>query len=197
MADRRPGWGADEGALRRGGCYRSPQQHRSVETTRRMLGAAWDAMAAHPAEPLRLEEVLDGADTSASSFYARFDGIDTLVEVAGLLALTTTPSARRRPIPWARARPPRPCWRRCWPGAPCRSEVLAVGLWSEPLFVAAPPPTAHRRFSGRRRWPWPTAARTTAGRPPGSTSWRCWLTRPERSGGSWWPTPTSPRWPGT
>ncbi len=75
--------------------YHPPQQHRSVETTRRMLGAAWEAMAAHPAEPLRLEEVLAGADTSASSFYARFDGVEVLVEVAGLLALEAEPGRRR------------------------------------------------------------------------------------------------------
>ncbi|MBX3284295.1 MAG: hypothetical protein KF703_03045 [Actinobacteria bacterium] len=148
MADRRPGWGADEGALRVVAVdgYRSPQQHRSVETTRRMLGAAWDAMAAHPAEPLRLEEVLDGADTSASSFYARFDGIDTLVEVAGLLALDHDAVGTPPAYPVGPGAATEAVLASVLARGALPREVLAVGLWSEP-FVAA----HHRRRTAELR----------------------------------------------
>lgn len=138
MADPRTGWAADERALRSTEVpgYHPPQQHRSVETTRRMLGAGWDAMAAHPTEPLRLEEVLEGAATSASSFYARFDGVEVLVEVAGLLALDAD---RGRP---ASGDPMTPAAATAALFAPVLDprhlprEVLAIGLWSDPFLTA-------------------------------------------------------------
>lgn len=119
--------------------YHPPQQHRSVETTRRMVGAAWEAMARHPAEPLRLEEVLEGADTSASSFYSRFDRVEVLVEVAGLLVLE---AAGAEGPDGSDLVPMRPSAATIEvfapvlvPGALPR-EVLAAGLWSDP-FVSA------------------------------------------------------------
>lgn len=93
-----PGWAASEDDLRDlvAPGYHSAQQFRAVETTRKLVAAAWDSMAAHPAEPLRLDEVLAVSGTSASSFYSRFDSVRALVTVCGLLAVAVDDRDRSR-----------------------------------------------------------------------------------------------------
>ncbi len=127
--------------------YHAPQQLRSIETTRRLLAAAWDEMAAHPAESLRLEEVLAASGTSASSFYSRFDSVRALVEFSGLVAEAVEERHRASGSPLGTSL----AWE---PGAPAIAvatahtfapivvpgqlprEVLAAGMWSDAYVTA-------------------------------------------------------------
>lgn len=136
-----PGWEATEDELRALDVagYHAPQQFRTVETTRKLVAAGWDLMAEHPTEPLRLEEVLARSATAASSFYARFDSVRSLVDAAGLLALgaeeRTVAEHRLQPAASDRAQAVAAATTAVFapitqPGQLPR-EVLASGLWSD------------------------------------------------------------------
>lgn len=143
-----PGWAASEADLRllevEG--YRSAQQLRTIDKTRALVAAGWDLMAAHPAEPLRLDEVLGATGASASTFYSRFDSVHALIEVAGLLSLTVADRARaaeacRAPVGLDRpggavvAATRRTLAPLLEPGVLPR-EVLAAGAWSDAYATA-------------------------------------------------------------
>ncbi len=113
--------------------YHPPQQFRTVETTSRIVVAAWELMATQPRTPLRVDDVLARSGIAGSSFYARFDGSDPLVEVCGLLALAAERRAREgcvAPPATVTASTDELVAPLLDPGLLPR-EVLAVGAWSE------------------------------------------------------------------
>lgn len=144
-----PGWASTEDELRDliAPGYHPAQQFRAIETTRKLVAAAWDAMADHPSEPLRLDEVLARSGTSASSFYSRFDSVSAVVSVCGLLAVgvnertrTQPEGAARRMLPVDHADAVAAATTELFapilePGQLPR-EVLATGLWEEDVVVA-------------------------------------------------------------
>ena len=152
--------------------YHAPQQYRTVETTRRLLAAGWQAMADDPTTPLRLEAVLARSGASASSFYSRFDGVDALVACLGLLALRRAPievgsldgASRTVVAPLAgTGHLPR--------------EVLAAGMWSDAYVEAQREarPAAIRRLAIGAAGPDAEVRRLVT-----------WLTLAEATAEQWW-----------
>lgn len=129
--------------------YRPPRQHRASETTRRLVACGWELMADHPDRPLRLEDLLAATGVSTSSFYARFDHLASLVEVAGLLALAA--DARRTPPGPAPTRAialdhaTRCTWAPILVPTHLPREVLVVGVWRA-HYVAARSAARTRRI---------------------------------------------------
>lgn len=137
-----PGREATDDELRRAGAhgYHAAQQRRSLDTTRSLMAAAWDLMAAHPDKPLRAAEVLDVSGASSSSLYGRFESMHALVEYAGLVALTV--EERRRlarglagpsdgPPPAVLATATREVFSAALVPGRLPREVLAAGAWSD------------------------------------------------------------------
>jgi hypothetical protein len=120
--------------------YRPPQQSRTVETTRGLLRSAWAVMVGNPHEPVQLQHVLEHSGLSSSSFYARFDSLQVLVDVVGRMLLDARCGAElpsslplagavgpQQIIDWATTEALGPLAQpTCLP-----REVLALGSWSE------------------------------------------------------------------
>lgn len=135
--------------------YRPGEQLRSLRTTRRLLAALWSEMVGRPQHHVALHDVLAAGGASSSSFYERFENIESLVLLTGSLLLDL--DARRREVAPPGCEPDAPCPRgelvatatselveSVLPPGGVPREVLATGVWNDDYVARRAVERAHR-----------------------------------------------------